>query len=69
MSDTNSNRAEHFGYTIEDLAVNGPISRSEIYKAMGRGALRAKKYGRRTIITPDAWRDFLANLPDYQTAA
>lgn len=58
------------GYNISDLArPNGPISRSEIYEAINRGDLKAKKLGRRTIVTQDAWTDFLANLPDYQAAA
>jgi hypothetical protein len=54
------------GYNITDVSrPKGPLSRSEIYNAINEGRLRAKKYGRRTIITPDAWRDFLAALPDY----
>ncbi len=54
------------GYNISDIArPNGPISRSEIYHAINRGDLKAKKYGRRTIITPAAWGEFLASLPDY----
>lgn len=58
------------GYNIQDVArPNGLLSRSEIYAAINRGDLKAKKLGRRTIITPDAWRDFLAALPDYQVAA
>lgn len=57
------------GYSIAYLAENGPISRSEIYEAMKRGELKAKKYGRRTIVPPSAWNDFLAALPDYQAAA
>lgn len=58
------------GYNISDLArPNGPISRSEIYEAINRGDLKAKKWGRRTIVTPEAWSDFLTSLPDYQVAA
>ena len=58
------------GYNISDLArPNGPISRSEIYEAINRGDLKAKKLGRRTIVTPDAWTSFLTNLPDYPKAA
>jgi len=57
------------GYTIADLAKNGPISRSEIYEAMKRGDLKAKKYGRRTIVPASAWDEFVASLPDYRVAA
>ena len=57
-------------YNISDISrPNGPISRSEIYGAINRGDLKAKKLGRRTIVTPEAWGDFLAKLPDYKTAS
>lgn len=57
-------------YNINDLArPNGPLSRAEIYRAINRGDLRAKKLGKRTIITPEAWTDFLGSLPDYQPQA
>ena len=57
-------------YNISDISrPNGPFSRSEIYEAINEGKLKAKKRGRRTIITPDAWNDFLANMPDYPAAA
>ena len=61
--------ANALGYSIGYLAENGPISRSEIYEAMKRGDLKAKKYGRRTIVPSQAWADFLAALPDYQAVA
>ena len=58
------------GFSIADIArPKGPISRSEIYKAINRGNLKAKKYGSRTIITPAAWNEFLASLPDYKPNA
>jgi hypothetical protein len=60
----------NIGYNISDIArPKGPISRSEIYTAINLGKLKAKKWGRRTIITPEAWTEFLASLPDYKTAA
>jgi hypothetical protein len=61
---------ESVGYNISDISrPNGPLSRSEIYNAINAGRLKAKKCGRRTIITPQAWNDFLAALPDYRSAA
>lgn len=57
-------------YNIADVArPNGPLSCSEVYKAIQERRLRAKKYGRRTIIERDAWADFLASLPDFPAAA
>lgn len=57
-------------YNVNDLArPNGPLSRAEIYRAINRGDLRAKKLGKRTLITPEAWTDFLGSLPDYKPRA
>lgn len=59
-----------FGYNLSDIArPKGPLSRSELYNAINAGKLRAKKYGKRTIVTPEAWNEFLASLPDYQPLA
>lgn len=58
------------GLNVKDVSrPNGPFSRSEIYNAINRGDLKAKKLGRRTIITMDAWNDFLSALPDYSVEA
>lgn len=57
------------GYTIQYLADHGPVSRSQIYAALKVGQLKAKKAGRRTIVPPAAWSDFLDRLPDYPVAA
>ena len=39
------------------------ISRSKIFEAIKEGHLDARKFGRRTVITEDALRAFLAALP------
>ncbi|KKW92950.1 MerR family transcriptional regulator [Sphingobium chungbukense] len=57
------------GYAIAFLAAHGPISRSEIYEAIKRGDLKAKKYGRRTIVPHAAWDAFITSMPDYAAAA
>lgn len=58
------------------LAVTIPIavktsgeSRSKIYEAMKRGALPARKSGRRTLILYADLEAYLANLPIYQAGA
>jgi hypothetical protein len=56
-------------YDILTGAKAANTSRSEIYEAMKRGALKAKKNGRRTIILHDDLMAYLASLPDYQAAA
>jgi hypothetical protein len=50
-------------YTIPEFVRASGLSRSGIYLAIRSGALRARKYGARTIILgPDA-RRFLRSLP------
>lgn len=44
-------------------------SRSKIYEAMKRGALPARKSGRRTLILYSDLQAYLANLPTYQAGA
>ncbi len=55
--------------SVEQAVAASPISRSELYLAMKRGDLRAKKHGRRTFIMRDELLRYLSSLPDYQAAA
>lgn len=55
--------------SIRDAVAVSPVSRSELYNAMKRGDLRAKKLGRRTIILRDDLVRYLGSLPDYEAAA
>jgi len=41
------------------------LSAPTIYKEINEGRLKAKKLGKRTIITPEAEKDWINNLPDY----
>ena len=56
-------------FSIKDAVSASPVSRSEIYRALQRGDLRAKKIGKRTIILRDDLAAFFAALPDYAAAA
>jgi hypothetical protein len=49
-------------YTIDDL----PYGRTYAYRLIRSGKLKAKKSGRRTIITDEAWKEHLAALPELQ---
>jgi excisionase family DNA binding protein len=55
--------------TISEAAAASKVSRSELYLALQRGDLAAKKNGRRTLILRDELNRFLAKLPDYSVAA
>ena len=52
-------------YSIQDLIQEGPLGKTSIYEAIGSGRLRAKKYGKRTLVRPSDWDDFLNGLPDF----
>lgn len=50
-------------YRIEELAEQGPFSRSFIFKKIRDGQLIARKAGRSTVILRADWEAFLAALP------
>jgi hypothetical protein len=57
-----SEPATPLAYSIDDL----PYGRTFAYQLIKDGKLKAKKSGRRTIITPDAWAEHLSSLPEVQ---
>ena len=60
---------DKLAYHVNEAVGAGGGSRSEIYEALRRGDLKAKKRGRRTIILRDDLAAYLSNLPDYQAVA
>lgn len=60
---------DKLAFHIPEVTAAGGGSRSEVYEALKRGDLRAKKRGRRTIILRDDLAAYLSNLPDYQAVA
>ena len=43
------------------------IGRTKVYEAINEGRLRAKKYGKRTILLREDLEQFLADLEDYSS--
>lgn len=60
---------DKLAFHIDEARDAGAGSRSEIYEALRRGDLKAKKRGRRTIILRDDLAAYLSGLPDYQPQA
>ena len=58
-------------YTIDGAveALGGAVSRSAIYDDIRDGKLKAHKRGRRTIITDENLRAYVAALPEMEGAA
>lgn len=50
-------------FTLKEAALASGISRSLLYVAIGRGTLRARKLGARTVILDSDLRLFLRGLP------
>lgn len=53
------------GKTLTQRAEDGPLAKSTLYSAINAGTLKARKFGRRTIILDSDWSDFLQSLPEY----
>jgi excisionase family DNA binding protein len=49
--------------SVAEAAVEAGVGRDQVYAAIRDGRLEAKKFGRRTIITYDAFNRFLNALP------
>lgn len=50
-------------FSIKDAVRVSGLSRSLLYVAIGRGVLRARKFGARTVILDSDLRQFLRSLP------
>lgn len=51
------------GYTMEEAAEAVSVGRTRIYAAVKNGSLKARKFGRRTIILREDLETFARNLP------
>jgi excisionase family DNA binding protein len=49
--------------SVAEAAVETGVGRDQVYAAIREGRLKARKWGRRTLITTEALRRFLDGLP------
>ena len=66
--DTRSPNETALAHTIEDAARITTCGRTSIYAAIKDGALKARKFGRRTVILDEDLRAWLASLPVREAA-
>jgi excisionase family DNA binding protein len=59
-------KIEKMAFSVDEAAMRAGLGRDRIYSAIRNGALVARKFGRRTIITADALQRFLDGLPPLQ---
>jgi excisionase family DNA binding protein len=51
------------GFTIDEFCRRYPVGRTKVYGELSSGRLRARKIGRRTIITADDAEAWFSRLP------
>jgi excisionase family DNA binding protein len=56
-------REGRFAYSINEVCATTNLGRDAVYRAISAGQLVARKLGRRTLVTDDDLRQFLAGLP------
>ena len=56
-----------FAATVEDAVRLSGIGRTEMYGLIKTGAIKAKKFGRRTLILMDSVQAYVHALPDIDT--
>jgi excisionase family DNA binding protein len=49
--------------SISEVCAATAIGRTKIYEAIDDGSLKARKFGKRTIVLRNELRDFLTSLP------
>ena len=57
---------DKLAFDIREVMAITPFKRSALYQAMAEGRLEAQKLGRRTFITRDALKRFIAAQPAYE---
>ena len=57
---------ERMAFSLGEITMSTGLGRDKIYDAIRNGELEARKAGRRTLVTADALRRYLANLPTLQ---
>jgi excisionase family DNA binding protein len=58
-----SNGQRRVAFSVSEAAAEAGVGRDMIYAAIRDGHLEARKWGRRTIITSEAFERFLHRLP------
>jgi len=59
---------EKIGYSPDEAVAASGCGRTKLFEAIKTGKLRARKWGRRTIITAEDLKAFLDSLPEREVA-
>ncbi|MER8567552.1 hypothetical protein NKH85_16340 [Mesorhizobium sp. M0924] len=69
MPSPSDDLAQPFAFSIEKAAELSCLGRTRLFMAIKDGHLRARKFGRRTVILPADLQAFLSSLPVREVAA
>jgi excisionase family DNA binding protein len=58
-----ANRIQREGLSVAEACAMAGIGRTKLYEAISDGSLKARKYGKRTLILREDLRTFLSSLP------
>lgn len=58
---------DQLSISIEEACKITGIGRTKLYQAINQGSLKAKKFGKRTIILKNDLNTFLSNLETYSS--
>jgi excisionase family DNA binding protein len=59
---------QKMAFSVDEAAMRAGLGRDVIYQALRDKRLAGKKAGRRTLVTAEALKQFLDDLPPYATA-
>lgn len=60
---------EQNAFSPVQFARRNSLGKSKVYELLNAGKITAKKDGRRTLITAESERAWLASLPNYESKA
>lgn len=63
-----SAEASHMSYTVAGAMTETGLGKTRLYELIAAGKIDARKEGRRTLITGESLRSYLASLPKWSPA-
>lgn len=64
MTEEPQNDPHKIAYSIQEFSKSSSIGRTKLYLAIKNGELKARKFGKRTLIEHQDGVDFIRNLPE-----
>jgi excisionase family DNA binding protein len=59
-------KIDKMAFSVDEAAMRAGLGRDKIYEALKSGKLEGRRAGRRTLVTAEALRRYLDELPPFQ---